>query len=47
MQDDVDPIETSEWLEALESVIQSEGIDRAKYLLSRLSEQARKLGRKM
>jgi len=44
MQNDSDPIETDEWLEAISSVIKSEGIDRAQYLLSRISEQARKLG---
>ena len=44
MQNDSDPIETDEWLEAISSVIKSEGIDRAQYLLSRISEQTRKLG---
>lgn len=44
MLDDSDPIETSEWLEAIESVIKNEGSDRARFLLARLSEKARKLG---
>lgn len=44
MQDDLDPIETSEWLEALESVIENEGVERAKFLLRQLAEKARKLG---
>jgi len=44
MLDDSDPIETSEWLDALASVIENEGAERAKYLLTRLSEKARKLG---
>ena len=44
MLDDSDPIETSEWLEAIESVIQNEGADRARFLLSKLSDKARKLG---
>lgn len=44
MQDDKDPLETSEWLEALSSVIEQEGHERAHYLLTRLSERARKLG---
>ncbi|MFT7373039.1 MAG: pyruvate dehydrogenase E1 component [Oleiphilaceae bacterium] len=44
MLDDSDPIETSEWLDALASVIENEGTDRAKYLLTRLAEKARKLG---
>ena len=44
MLDDSDPIETSEWLDALASVIENEGAERAKYLLTRLSEKARKSG---
>ena len=44
MLDDSDPIETSEWLDALASVIENEGAERAKYLLTRLSEKARRLG---
>jgi len=44
MLDDSDPIETSEWLDALSSVIENEGVERAKYLLTRLSEKARKEG---
>ena len=32
----VDPEETQEWLEALESVSQKEGIARAHYLIERL-----------
>ncbi|MBK8908044.1 MAG: pyruvate dehydrogenase (acetyl-transferring), homodimeric type [Rhodospirillales bacterium] len=41
---DIDPIETEEWLDALRSVIREEGHDRACFLLSRLSEQARAVG---
>src|SRR5690554_354413 len=40
MYQDDDPIETSEWLEALESLMENEGIDRVKYILERLSERA-------
>ena len=36
---DIDPIETSEWLEALNSVIDEEGIDRASFLLTKLAER--------
>ena len=32
-QDDVDPRETNEWLEALEAVLKIEGAARAHYLL--------------
>jgi len=41
---DVDPAETGEWLEALESVFRSEGIERGHYLLERLIDQARRSG---
>lgn len=42
--DDVDPQETQEWLDALESVIQHEGGERAHYLLETLIEKARMAG---
>src|SRR5687767_10286885 len=41
---DVDPTETQEWLEALESVLVHEGTERAHYLLERLVEKARRSG---
>ena len=41
---DIDPLETQEWLEAFESVIREEGIDRARYLLTRLNEKATRTG---
>jgi pyruvate dehydrogenase E1 component len=37
---DADPVETKEWLDALEYVIQSGGPDRAAFLLERLKQQA-------
>jgi pyruvate dehydrogenase E1 component len=37
---DANPEETREWLDALRSVIEVEGTDRAHYLISRLSEKA-------
>ena len=36
---DQDPLETKEWLEALESTIETSGKERAGYLLSRLAQQ--------
>ncbi len=39
---DKDPQETREWIESLESVIDHEGGDRARYLLRRVLESARK-----
>ena len=41
---DLDPIETSEWLEALNSVIEEEGIDRASFLLSKLAKKLNQEG---
>jgi pyruvate dehydrogenase E1 component len=41
---DIDPQETREWLESLESVIEKEGTDRAHYLISQLIDQARLAG---
>jgi pyruvate dehydrogenase E1 component len=41
---DSDPQETSEWIEALESVLEREGPDRAHFLLEKLVEKARVSG---
>ena len=41
---DVDVQETQEWLDALESVLQREGVERAHYLLERLIDKARRSG---
>jgi pyruvate dehydrogenase E1 component len=41
---DIDPQETQEWLEALESVLLNEGAERVHYLLERLVEKARRSG---
>ncbi|MEM9292137.1 MAG: pyruvate dehydrogenase (acetyl-transferring), homodimeric type [Acidobacteriota bacterium] len=43
-QQDVDPLETREWLESLESVLQADGGERAAYLIARLDEYARERG---
>lgn len=37
---DLDPVETQEWLDALESVLDREGEDRAHYLMTRMGELA-------
>src|SRR5436309_14870347 len=42
--DDLDPQETSEWIEALDEIIDQVGPDRASYLLDRLMERAANLG---
>ena len=41
---DVDPQETREWLEALDSVLEQEGAERAAFLLERLADRARRSG---
>lgn len=41
MLQDLDPIETQEWLAALESVVREEGVERAQFLLEQVLEQAR------
>ena len=42
--DDHDPIETQEWLDALEAVIDREGPERAHFLLEALTEKSRRSG---
>ncbi len=42
--DDIDPLETQEWLDALESVLDAEGEDRAAYLIKRMGELASRTG---
>jgi len=41
---DADPVETREWLEALEAVLEREGPERAHFLLESLVEKARRSG---
>ena len=38
---DIDPVETEEWLDSLDAVIETQGKTRARYLLSKLLERAR------
>src|ERR1051325_8839042 len=42
--DDLGPEETSEWVEALDEIIDEAGPDRASYLLERLMERAANFG---
>ena len=44
LQRDLDPEETREWMEALQSVLEREGPDRANFLLERLVNEARRAG---
>ncbi|MFT7395214.1 MAG: pyruvate dehydrogenase E1 component, partial [Candidatus Azotimanducaceae bacterium] len=37
---DIDPVETEEWLDSLDAVVDTHGKNRARYLLSRLMARA-------
>jgi pyruvate dehydrogenase E1 component len=41
---DTDPVETQEWLDSLEGVIEVEGPERAHFLLNRVMDGARRKG---
>ena len=41
MKHDVDALETQEWLQALESVVREEGVERAQFLLEQVLDKAR------
>jgi len=41
---DIDPAETTEWLDSLDAVVDGRGRSRARYLLARLMERAREQG---
>ncbi len=43
-QTDIDALETQEWVNALESVIEADGSDRARFLLRELADVAREAG---
>ena len=43
-KDDIDPVETNEWIESLNSVIINDGASRASYLLNKVIDQAYKSG---
>jgi pyruvate dehydrogenase E1 component len=44
VMDDHDPVETKEWVDSLRAVVHYQGVERARYLLSRLREEARASG---
>jgi pyruvate dehydrogenase E1 component len=41
---DLDPVETQEWIEALDAILTHEGVDRAHFLLEQLIDEARRNG---
>jgi pyruvate dehydrogenase E1 component len=44
LKHDIDPIETNEWFESIESVIREEGLERAQYLLEKVIAKAHQDG---
>ena len=42
--DDIDPQETQEWIESMDSVLQAHGTDRAHFLLNSMIDHARRSG---
>ncbi len=47
LHNDVDPIETRDWLQSIESVIREEGVERAQYLIDQVLNAARQGGVKV
>ena len=41
---DIDPVETLEWIDAINSVIDEEGLERASYLLTKVAERLNQEG---
>ena len=41
---DIDPIETQDWLSAVDSLIRAEGTERAHYIINQVIDQARNGG---
>mgnify|MGYP000860684701 FL=1 len=41
LKNDVDPIETNDWLAAIDSLIREEGIERAQFIIDQVMQQAR------
>jgi len=41
---DIDAVETQEWIDALEAVIENEGVERAHFLLEQMIDKARRSG---
>ena len=41
---DIDPVETAEWLESLEYIIESRGLERAAFLIQTLRNRAKQMG---
>ncbi len=46
-KDDIDPVETKEWVESLTAVVQQEGSERANFLIKQLIDHAYRQGSKI
>ena len=46
-KDDIDPVETKEWLDSLSAVLQNDGSERAHFLIKQLIDQSYKAGSKI
>src|SRR5574337_1557094 len=44
IMNDYDPVETGEWIDSLRAVIEHQGAERARFLLARLRDEARRTG---
>lgn len=44
LRNDVDPIETNDWLLALDSLVREEGVERAQFIIDQVMQQARSSG---
>src|SRR6185437_2637164 len=44
IMNDYDPVETSEWIDSLRAVVQHQGAERARFLLTQLRDEARRSG---
>lgn len=42
--EDINPLETQEWMEALDAIIEEEGVERAHFLLEKLIDKSRRSG---
>ena len=40
---DIDPVESEEWVEAINSVMETDGVERAQYILQRLSASEKRV----
>ncbi|BGI50964.1 MAG: pyruvate dehydrogenase (acetyl-transferring), homodimeric type [Arsenophonus endosymbiont of Ceratovacuna japonica] len=44
LKNDMDPIETNDWLQSIESIIREEGVNRAEYIINQVLQRAHNIG---